>query len=185
VVFLWLGIVKFSSKFVFTYTLPMTSFPLNTSSKYHITLALIISLWLVLFLILIAPFDIAELTFSARLEILPIYGLISFMVYLFLVPIQNWAFKYFEKNTLFSEVLFIIMFNCIQIIFSYRYYKSSIVNGNYNFQKFCSIFMFLYFFLTRIKSLTNYLFGIPTLMRPCKILYLPWSIQTDGIRAFR
>ena len=129
----------------------MTSFPLNTSYKYHLIIALIISLWLVLFLILIAPFDIAELTFSARLEILPIYGLISFVVYMFLVPIQNWAFKYFKKWTLLSEVLFIIIFNCIQIIFSYSYYKSSIVNGNYNFQKFLlDIYLPIFFILLTI-----------------------------------
>ena len=114
----------------------MTNFPLNRSYKYHLIIALIISLWLVLFLVLIAPFDIAELTFSARLEILPIYGLMSFMVYMVLVPIQNWVFNYFKTWTFISEVLFIIVFNSIQIFITYNYYKSSIVNGNYDFQKF-------------------------------------------------
>ncbi len=129
----------------------MTSFPLNTSYKYHLIIALIISLWLVLFLVLIAPFDIAELTFSARLEILPIYGLMSFVAYMVLIPIQNWVFNYFKSWTFISEVLFIIVFNSIQIFTTYSYYKSSIVNGNYDFQKFSfEIYMPIFFILLPI-----------------------------------
>ncbi|WP_296382002.1 LytTR family DNA-binding domain-containing protein [Winogradskyella sp.] len=129
----------------------MQKLPLNTSYKYHLIIALIISLWLVLFLILIAPFDIAELTFSARLEILPIYGLISFVVYMVLIPFQNWAFKHFRKWTLLSEILFIIGFNGIQIILSYGYYKSSIVNGSYDFQKFLlEVYLPIFFVLLTI-----------------------------------
>ncbi len=73
------------------------NFPLNISYKYHTIIALVISLWLVLFLVLIAPFYIAEPKFSVRLEILPIYGIVSFVVYMSLIPIQNWTFKQFEK----------------------------------------------------------------------------------------
>ncbi len=129
----------------------MTSFPLNTSYKYHLIIALVISLWLVLFLVLIAPFDIAELTFKARLEILPIYGVISFVIYMALIPFQNWAFKCFGQWPLLSEVLFIVIFNCIQIILSYSYYKSSIVNGNYNFHKFLlEVYLPIFFVLLTI-----------------------------------
>ncbi|WP_456438207.1 LytTR family transcriptional regulator DNA-binding domain-containing protein [Psychroserpens sp.] len=109
--------------------------PLNASFKYHTIIAVIISLWLVLFLILIAPFDIADLDFSERLEILPIYGVISFMTYMALVPVQNWIFKRFKQLTVLFEVLFIAGINAIQIIIAFIYYKSEIVNGEYNFQK--------------------------------------------------
>ena len=129
----------------------MQKLPLNTSFKYHTGIALIISLWLVLFLILIAPFDIAELTFSARLEILPIYGVISFLVYMILIPIQNWIFKHFKKWTLISEALFISTFNAIQIVVTFSYYKSNIVNGDYDFQKFSlEIYVPIFFILLPI-----------------------------------
>ncbi|MBR9844679.1 MAG: hypothetical protein GYB35_00540 [Algicola sp.] len=81
---------------------------LNTSFKYHSIIAIIISLWLVLFLILIAPFDIEELNFSARLEILPVYGLITFLVYVLLIPFQNWLFK---KTQTWNIVLELLIFN--------------------------------------------------------------------------
>ncbi len=129
----------------------MFNLPLNTSYKYHTLIALIISLWLVIFLVVIAPFDVAELTFSARLEILPLYGVISFVAYMALIPFQNWAYKRFEKWTLLSEILFIVGFNAIQIILSYSYYKSSIVNGNYDFQKFLlEVYLPIFFVLLTI-----------------------------------
>jgi hypothetical protein len=124
-----------SSKFV-SHNSSMQKLLLNTSYKHHAVVGLIISLWLVIFLIIIAPFDAAELRFIARLVILPIYGVISFTTYMFLIPFQNWIFHYFKKWSITLEALFIIIFNIIQIIGSYAYYKTDIVNGDYNFQTF-------------------------------------------------
>lgn len=114
----------------------MQKLALNTSYKHHTIVALIISLWLVVFLVFIAPFDASDLNFRIRLLIMPIYGFISFITYLLLIPFQNWVFRYFKKWSITLEVLFIIVFNTIQIIGSYAYYKTDIVNGDYSFQKF-------------------------------------------------
>ncbi|WP_144374470.1 hypothetical protein [Winogradskyella sp. PG-2] len=114
----------------------MYKLTLNTSYKHHIIVALIISLWLVLFLVFIAPFDASDLNFRLRLAILPMYGLISFITYMLLIPFQNWVFKRFKKWIIPLEAIFIIVFNGIQIIGSYSYYKTEIVNGEYNFQTF-------------------------------------------------
>jgi len=114
----------------------MISLKLNTSYKHHFLVAIIIAFWLVLFLVLIAPFDAAELSFSIRLKIMPIYGLISFLGYLMLVPIQNWVLKKRGVWTLFLEILIIILFNILVLMGSYFYYKSGIVNGDYSFTKF-------------------------------------------------
>ncbi len=114
----------------------MTPLKLNISYKHHLLVAVIIALWLVLFLVLIAPFDIAELPFAIRFEIMPLYGLISFISYVVLLPIQNFIFKKLGKWTLFLEILIIILFNVIVLIGSYFYYKSDIINGEYSFVKF-------------------------------------------------
>lgn len=125
--------------------------PLNTSITYHTIIALIISLWLVLFLILIAPFDIAELSLSAKLEILPMYGVFTFSTYLILVPIQNWVFKQKQKWNIVLEASYIIAFYFLLVFICFIYYKSSIVNGNYNFQKFIlDIFLPICFILLPI-----------------------------------
>lgn len=129
----------------------MSNLPLNTSYKYHTLIALVISLWLVVFLILIAPFDIAELPFSARLEILPVYGVLTFVLYALLVPIQNWIFTRLKKWTFLYEVFFIVTFNILLLFVCYTYYKSSIVNGDYTFQKFTlEVYLPIFFILLPI-----------------------------------
>ncbi|MFY0629309.1 MAG: LytTR family transcriptional regulator [Flavobacteriaceae bacterium] len=114
----------------------MRKLQLNTSYKYHFIIGFLIGLWLVVFLVLIAPFDAAELSFAIRLQILPLYGLISFISYIILIPLQNLVFEKMKKWNLISEILFIIVFNTISFFGSYAYYKSSIINGNYSFTKF-------------------------------------------------
>lgn len=114
----------------------MKNLQLNTSYKYHFIIGLIIGLWLTVFLILIAPFDVKDLSFSIRLKILPFYGVISFVSYILIIPVQNLVFKKLEKWNILSEILFITALNFISFLGSYAYYKSSIINGNYSFSKF-------------------------------------------------
>jgi len=126
----------------------MYSLKLNISFKHHLLVALILAVWLVLFLVIIAPFDAAELSFSIRLMIMPIYGLISFVAYIILVPLQNWLLKKLVQWTLILEVLLIVLYNTLVLVGSYFYYKSSIVNGDFSFSKFTlevyyPIFLFL------------------------------------------
>lgn len=109
---------------------------LNSAYKYHVFVALVIAIWLTVFLILIAPFDIAELPVSARLEIMPFYGLIAFIGYLSLIPIQNWGYKRIHQQSIPFEILIIVLFNILVLLGSYTYYKSGIVNGDYSFAKF-------------------------------------------------
>ena len=114
----------------------MSLLKLNNTYTYHLLTALIIAVWLSIFLIIIAPFDAAELSFNIRLRIMPVYGLISFLGYLILIPLQNWAIRKMSKQFVLFEILHIILFNILVLIGSYMYYKSSIVNGNYSFTKF-------------------------------------------------
>ena len=120
---------------------------LKSLRNYHFLVALTIAIWLSVFLILIAPFDIAELPFTARLEIMPMYGLISFMGYIILIPFQNLAYKKISKQSIPFEILIIILFNIIVLIGSYIYYKSSIVNGAYSFVKFTFEIYYPIFFI--------------------------------------
>lgn len=114
----------------------MKNLNINTSYKHHFIIGLVIGLWLIIFLVVIAPFDAADLSFKIRAQILPFYGVISFMSYIIMVPVQNLVFEKKEKWNIILEIFFIILFNIISFIGSYFYYKSSIINGNYNFTKF-------------------------------------------------
>ena len=97
---------------------------------------LVISIWLAAFLVLIAPFDAAELPIAIRAEILPPYGIISLFSYLILIPLQNWVFKKHGQWNALLESLFLLLFNSIALIGSHFYYQSGIINGDYSFMKF-------------------------------------------------
>ena len=130
----------------------MSQLPLNTSYKHHLIVGVIVGLWLISFLILIAPFDIAELPFSIRLEILPVYGIITIICYLLLIPFQNWVFEKKKTWYLFLEILLIIIFNILTLIGSFIYYKTDYVNGNYEFSKF-SLEVYMPIFLIQLPIL--------------------------------
>ncbi|MBO3696880.1 LytTR family DNA-binding domain-containing protein [Roseivirga sp. E12] len=114
----------------------MSPLKLSTSYKHHVLVAIIIGVWLVLFLVLIAPFDTADLPMPIRVQILPPYGLISIVGYCMLVPAQNWLFRRSGKWNALFESVFLLVFNIIVWIGSYLYYKTDIINGVYSFSKF-------------------------------------------------
>ncbi len=114
----------------------MQSFKLNTSYKHHLIVAAVIAFWLAIFLVLIAPFDASDLSFSIRLKILPFYGIISFTSYMIIVPAQNWMYNLKNKWNIPLEITFIILFNILALFGSFAYYKTDIINGTYNFPKF-------------------------------------------------
>jgi len=114
----------------------MRSIELNTSFKLHFFIALIIAVWLVVFLVLIAPFDASDLSFVIRLQILPPYGIISLLGYLAIIPLQNKIYRSLRRWTLPMEVMVITVYNILVLFGSYAYYKTSIINGTYSFLKF-------------------------------------------------
>lgn len=109
---------------------------LNRSYKAHVLIAFLISLWLVGFLVLIAPFDISDLDIMDRLILMPLYGVITFIGYLLLIPTQNAIFNYTNKWTILHEVLFMVTFNIIVSLGCYLYYQTDYVRGDYSFGEF-------------------------------------------------
>ena len=109
---------------------------LNTSIKRHLIIAGIISTWLVLFLVIFAPFDVADLSISIRLMLMPLYGVISFVGYLIVLPFQNAYFKRFGKWGWKEETGFITLYSLIVFIGSFAYYKTDMINGTYSLAKF-------------------------------------------------
>ena len=67
---------------------------------------------------------------------MPIYGVISFLGYMVLVPLQNWIYQKLGKWTFLLEVLVIALFNLVVLMGNYFYYKSGMVNGDYSFIQF-------------------------------------------------
>ncbi len=158
----------------------MQNLRLSTSYKKHFLVACIISVWLVVFLVLIAPFDIAELPFLIRLEILPFYGVISCSAYLLLIPIQNWIFSKLSKWTIVLEILFIGVFNTMAWIGSYFYYKSDIINGEYTFTKFTTeVYYPIFFVLLSILIFARWFLNRKSPKKPIEKIVLTGDNKLD------
>jgi len=114
----------------------MMTLHINRSFKAHVLIAFLISLWLVGFLVLIAPFDISDLDIMVRLILMPFYGVITFLGYLLLIPIQNAFFNQTNKWTILHEVVFIVLFNVIVCLGCYWYYQTDYIRGDYTFREF-------------------------------------------------
>ena len=109
---------------------------LNTSYKAHALLGLLIGVWLVVFQVLISPFDVADLTFKNKLILIPPYGLLVFICYMFGVFIQNkWYAKDLHWNTKREGVVLIVVFLSL-LPLCYGYYKTPMVRGDYTFTDF-------------------------------------------------
>lgn len=109
---------------------------LNTSIKHHALLGTFLGIWLVVFLILISPFDTAELRFYQKIHILPPYAILIFLAYMLTVFIQNRVFKILNKWNRAYELIFHIVLVIMILIFIYPYYKGDLVRGDFGFWEF-------------------------------------------------
>lgn len=120
----------------------MSSITLNTSVKAHLLLGGFIALWLVLFQILIAPFDVADLTLKNRLILIPPYGLILVACYAVIIGVQNWWFSLDKKWTVLRESICIVLLYILLLPSCWVYYSTDLINGTYPFSEF-ALFIFL------------------------------------------
>ena len=114
----------------------MYEIPLNLSHKFHLKLALFISIWGVIFLVIISLFDVANLSFTERLLLMSIYGLILFLSYILIIPVQSWLYKKVEKWTVLTELCILLIFGAFVLIASFLYYQSRIISGGHDFKEY-------------------------------------------------
>ena len=65
------------------------SYPLDVKKVHHYRLALIVAIWIFLFLFFAEPFKIDRFSFIKKLWTLPLYGIIQSGSYLAALPYQN------------------------------------------------------------------------------------------------
>lgn len=106
-----------------------SDFPFSTQIKHHAGIALLLAIWLVLFLILFAPFDVEELRPAFRWRLLPAYGGIVFACYVIGLPLQFLFFQKKQTWNLLSEGISLLLFLALSFFASFSYYASPIMNG--------------------------------------------------------
>lgn len=142
----------------------MKALKLNRSVRKHLLIGLLIGVWVVILLIVLAPFDASDLSFKLRLILLPPYGIITFIAYVMLIPLQTRILKVVGEWTYLLELIFVLIFSIISLIGCYAYYQSGILNGTYSFIGFTLEIYYPIFFV---------LLGILILFR--------WFIFTDTV----
>jgi len=105
-------------------------FPFSKHLIHHFWIALLLSLWLLSFLILFAPFDVSDLNKYARWTLLPPYGIIFLLNYGLLVPWQQKIYKKTQAWNLALELIFLLAFLLLCFFGSFFYYSSPIMNGD-------------------------------------------------------
>jgi len=116
-------------------------YPFDPNLKHHLIIALGFAVWIFIFLFFTEPLDISVFNNAEKLTYLPLYSFAGALVYLFILPIQQWLFhkndtKWFYRNELFILGLIIFIgLVVIRILFVY------VVNeGFYSLINFIKIF---------------------------------------------
>lgn len=112
---------------------------LNPSIKYHLIIAILVSVWLFIFAFIIKPFDDGTINLRAWFLISFGFSAIAFLCYSFLSIVQKSFYKRITKWNVGLEILSILFFYLIYLFGIYGYYKSPILNGGYTFSEFFSI----------------------------------------------
>lgn len=112
-------------------------FHLAKSFKIHLLLSALLACWVVLFLILLSPFDVSDLTTLNKWILLPFYGVLLVFSYLLSLPVQNWLVRRHQGRWhLGNEFLFIAVFFLVAYFACFAYYRSGIMNGTQNASTF-------------------------------------------------
>ncbi len=112
---------------------------LNSSIKHHIIIGILLSVWIFLFAFIIRPFDDGTLNFKVWLLMSTGFSLSAFLAYIILALIQKRIYQKSLKWNLGFEIISLLFFTVIYLLFTYLYYRSSIINGGYTFYEFFSI----------------------------------------------
>lgn len=116
--------------------------PCTTKWRPHLWLAAIIGLWLVVFLVVVAPFDTSDLDLKGRLLLLSPYGLLFVLAYAPAVALQNLVYKRTGRWNVLLEAGIVILSYFLALLLCFAYYRSDWLRGEANFGQFvASIFL--------------------------------------------
>lgn len=109
---------------------------LNIHYRPQLLVGTVLAIWLYLFLVLVGPFDAAELPLKIRVGLMVGYGLVFFLCYALVIPIQNKLYHHLGKWKLGHEIAMVMLFCTVCLPISFAYYKSEMVNGDFSFEQF-------------------------------------------------
>ncbi|WP_347922863.1 LytTR family DNA-binding domain-containing protein [Pontimicrobium sp. SW4] len=113
----------------------------NPSLKHHILIGIVISLWSFLFAFFSRPFEHGYMDFQKWIYVSIGYSFIAFIVYIFVSLYQKYVYEKLDKWSILLESSVYILFYLLYTIMTYIYYKSSVIEGIYEFSQYLTDIM--------------------------------------------
>lgn len=117
-------------------------YQLNPSFKHHTLVGVFISLWVFIFTFFIKPFDGGGFNLDKWwLYLSSGFSIITFATYYSTIIFQDFIYDKLSKWNIILEILILIIFNLLNLIFTYGYYKSPFLNGVLYFNLYSVAFL--------------------------------------------
>ena len=115
---------------------------LNPFFKHHTLVGVFIGLWVFVFTFFIKPFDGGGANLNSWwLFLSGGFSTITFTSYYTTIIFQDFIYEKLSKWNIILEILILIIFNLLNLIFTYEYYKSPLLNGILNFEQYSLAFL--------------------------------------------
>lgn len=113
------------------------NYPFDPLLKHHLLIALLLAVWIFVFLYFTEPLDVNEFGDQEKLIYLPIYGLLGSLLYITHLPVQYWLYKRHQNSwRISSELVWLLIFIAVSIVVLRLYYLQFIVEWNPNAYSF-------------------------------------------------
>jgi hypothetical protein len=120
-------------------------YPFDKAIKHHFVIAVGLVIWIFLFLYLTEPLDVNEFGDQEKLIYLPAYGLLGGVLYIVVLPLQQFLFnRNQQKWSIISELLFLLLFSIASIFIIRGFYLYVVVPNEPN----------PYSFMYQLKAIT-------------------------------
>ncbi|CAL2082588.1 LytTR family transcriptional regulator DNA-binding domain-containing protein [Tenacibaculum sp. 190524A05c] len=109
---------------------------LNPSIEHHTLVAIVLMIWAFLFGILARPFEHGYMDLKIWLKVSAIFSIAFFASYFCIAILQNKIYNYIRKWSIVYEACTYIILFFIYTLLTFYLYRSSLINGIYNFNEF-------------------------------------------------
>ena len=109
---------------------------LNTSIKHNLIIGALISVWGFLFAFFSKPFEHGTMDMEKWIYVSVGYSLIAFFTYVIVSYYQTYLYEKLTNWSIPLEISVYVLFYGLYILITYIYYKSTIIDGIYDFTRY-------------------------------------------------
>jgi len=109
---------------------------LNPSIKHHLIIGVLLFVWGFIFAFFARPFEHGTMDLNKWLLVSFGFSFLFFLAYLGISGVQRAIFQRLGRWSLGLEILIYLLYYAIYTATSFVYYRSTIIDGFYNFQEF-------------------------------------------------